>query len=69
MQYFTFDRRFQRTNIARFRTEMICGLVRELPGAGHFLHYTRADEVERLMRRFLGNQLDTPASHCRVAAQ
>lgn len=39
--------------ISRFRDELRNSTVVEIPHANHYIHYTKADQVERLMRDFL----------------
>lgn len=47
------ERAYEAAQIGRFRREVRRGVVIEIPGANHYVHYTHADEVERAMRAFL----------------
>ncbi len=46
-------RDWQAGQIRRFRDEVKGGVVVEIPGANHYVHYSNADQVERVMRDFL----------------
>ncbi len=46
-------RGWQDGQIRRFREEVKGGTVVEIPGANHYVHYSNADQVERVMRDFL----------------
>ncbi len=50
---FAADRQWQAGQIRRFRQEVKGGVVVEIPGANHYVHYSNPDQVERVMRDFL----------------
>ena len=64
--YVAWSKRYSAAQIGRFRTEMRCGMVREIAGANHYVHYQHADRVERMMRAFLTNRLGRAKAGCRV---
>lgn len=50
-------RAWQGGQIRRFREEVKRGTVVEIQGANHYVHYSNADQVERIMRDFLARSL------------
>ena len=50
---FSAVRQWQAGQIRRFREEVRGGVVVEIPGANHYVHYSNPDQVERVMRDFL----------------
>lgn len=66
--YFAYMQRDHVAEVARFRKEMRCGIVRDgVVGSVHYVHYTHPAAVERMMRDFLGNRLPMRSKSCRVA--
>ncbi len=54
---FSAVRTWQAEQIGRFRAEVNGAAVVEIPGAKHYVHYSNPDQVERVMRDFLGRVL------------
>jgi non-heme chloroperoxidase len=50
---FAAHQEWQRKQIDRFRSEAQRGVVLEIPGANHYVHYSNAKEVEQAIRDFL----------------
>ena len=53
LRYLQAQQKYEARQISRFRAEMRGGVVFTMPGATHYLHYHRADAVERTIRTFL----------------